>query len=900
MKVADIKQVISFDGSQARVDFGQTASQSGLNTNGTMTFDFWFRLSAANSGSRQILRAGALIVSASKKKVDVDLGASHLSSNELEIGEWTHVAVVLSIGTSSSMSLFVGGGLQSKTVSGKDLFDPATPLRIGSELGAQPPKFEIARYCLSKKALDADAIASRMYEIDLSKSPDIIGYWVANAENNTMEDLSGGNHTGQLSNSGVSIADVDVSQSLPRGARHGEWQRLRVLAKKINAQRLEKARQEVDHQRNEARKAAARAVQHGHHNAATNTAMSSFNSFFVLSDGVLRTIDHRGDIKTMPGGENQTGQLYTALAIDEIDQTIYLAPRIASFPNPKIHAFPLDLNKVTPGKMKFSLSGFSNPVVALHFDFVNKLLYAVDNRGLVMTFDSARRIKKFGSANVATLAGPWGIVNDPDSNVVFVMNASGITKQDLVTNQLTSIDASNEIKGMVYVRESKTLFWIDSGAKKIMQWSQADGKSVFCSLSHSATELFYDPAQKQLFWCQEHDLSGPIQTWNASNLSAQDVAGNRWVGEGGNRKFAAAANGKSKAVLADMVKIDNVDGIEQNVFRFNGKDQWFDIPYTADLNTPQFSLSLKVKSTKSANGQFQSVVTSRDDDPTQGYILYHDNRDKWSFWFSNGNDAWAGATTSSKVKIGEWQHLVLTHDGEVGRLFVDGELAASDRDRLGLNFRRPCRIGSGRSEFQRAHYHFAGDIAEISYWDRPVSAAEIESGFRAGSTFVLMRMPLDKHCPEKLVFSIPRCTDFAAHGKNIMAFEEIARSRFILKQRADERAQKLREAHETGKRKIAASHANLNEAHASSLTKIEVAKNKALGQRAQGNQRLNNAKNAGHTKRTNAMRAAALKKRTAKEQADNRVQQGHQQAAQLKREAQLKLRHAHEERAKHG
>ena len=89
------------------------------------------------------------------------------------------------------------------------------------------------------------------------------------------------------------------------------------------------------------------------------------------------------------------------------------------------------------------------------------------------------------------------------------------------------------------------------------------------------------------------------------------------------------------------------------------------------------------------------------------------------------------AARPGMLKIGEWNHLAMSYDGDVLRFFVNGAAAGEQRigrprtpGRAGLAFgRRQDNCGDG--------YHFRGAIDEVRIHDRALTAAEIRSRFAA-------------------------------------------------------------------------------------------------------------------------------------------------------------------------
>ncbi len=91
---------------------------------------------------------------------------------------------------------------------------------------------------------------------------------------------------------------------------------------------------------------------------------------------------------------------------------------------------------------------------------------------------------------------------------------------------------------------------------------------------------------------------------------------------------------------------------------FSGATDKVDIPQNADLNPEnEFTVSVWANVDPAGAGH-RSPVTSRDDFPQRGYIIYCEPGNTWQFWTGPGwNNINGGAVTT-----GEWDHLVGTYD----------------------------------------------------------------------------------------------------------------------------------------------------------------------------------------------------------------------------------------------
>ncbi len=161
----------------------------------------------------------------------------------------------------------------------------------------------------------------------------------------------------------------------------------------------------------------------------------------------------------------------------------------------------------------------------------------------------------------------------------------------------------------------------------------------------------------------------------------------------------------------------------RSVLILDGQNDYIEIPYTEILNPNQFTLSVWVKAQGGQN-TFRSIITSRDDHPQRGYILYISDDNKWHFWIGGGGAGWI-VLVGTDIVLNTWTHLTATCDGSNFQLYINGELVATKAGNYHLNTARPWRIGAGTTEGNPSFF-FPGQIAEIHLWNRVLSQAEVQ------------------------------------------------------------------------------------------------------------------------------------------------------------------------------
>jgi hypothetical protein len=166
--------------------------------------------------------------------------------------------------------------------------------------------------------------------------------------------------------------------------------------------------------------------------------------------------------------------------------------------------------------------------------------------------------------------------------------------------------------------------------------------------------------------------------------------------------------------------------------RFDGVNDMMEVPYAAGLNTASYSFSAWFK--VAGGAAHRAVISSRDDVPARGYILYVEPGGTVSFW--SGTGAGWHTLTGPVATVGAWYHVAGTYDSttQTKRLYLNGaQIQQATGVLQALNTSRPLRIGAGRNE-TAGDYWFNGDIDEPAVWNRALSATEIADHYNAALT----------------------------------------------------------------------------------------------------------------------------------------------------------------------
>ena len=147
--------------------------------------------------------------------------------------------------------------------------------------------------------------------------------------------------------------------------------------------------------------------------------------------------------------------------------------------------------------------------------------------------------------------------------------------------------------------------------------------------------------------------------------------------------------------------------------RVNGG--WVEVPHTPDLNTPQFTVQLLVRTawTAADTRAFRCVFSNEDGSAKTGFGLYANPNNSWEAWIGDGATQ-VFATADKPINLGNKEYLVVTYDGTTLTLYVDSNVRAT----LAAGFAPtttplPATIGIVNGN----HWPFVGDLQEVAYYN---------------------------------------------------------------------------------------------------------------------------------------------------------------------------------------
>lgn len=224
------------------------------------------------------------------------------------------------------------------------------------------------------------------------------------------------------------------------------------------------------------------------------------------------------------------------------------------------------------------------------------------------------------------------------------------------------------------------------------------------------------------------DEKGLIVSYNlaqASETIARDQSGNQHHGQ-----------------IHGAVRMKSGQG---HVLRFDGIDDYIEVPTSAELRFQKFTLELWVKLaqgrvpliSKPFNEIRSSFLLQVSGSPVRIYGAVLDPDGSTEHYFE----------TRKLSLVDAWTHIALTCDGRWLRLYLNGEQETfAPVGRLPFNEGRripytPKPLQIGRSFYAPQWSYFRGDIADVRIYDRTLSSAEVLAHRRNGGAFLRESRP---------------------------------------------------------------------------------------------------------------------------------------------------------------
>lgn len=194
----------------------------------------------------------------------------------------------------------------------------------------------------------------------------------------------------------------------------------------------------------------------------------------------------------------------------------------------------------------------------------------------------------------------------------------------------------------------------------------------------------------------------------------------------------SSGNGHDGTLLGDPQWTK--DGKYGGGIEFDQVGDEVNIPFHKDLNQEAFTICAWANVEVGSAGH-RAVISSRDEPPTSGYIIYAEPGNSWQFWTGDGATPWV-SVQGPAVNLGDWDHVAGVYADGKQRFYVNGELAGERDSAPNFNAEQEFLIGAGANERAAHEYLFKGIIDEVRLYNRALDEDEINAVMESESLSV--------------------------------------------------------------------------------------------------------------------------------------------------------------------
>lgn len=174
-------------------------------------------------------------------------------------------------------------------------------------------------------------------------------------------------------------------------------------------------------------------------------------------------------------------------------------------------------------------------------------------------------------------------------------------------------------------------------------------------------------------------------------------------------------------------KVDVTNGKIKQALLFTGGG-YVEVPDDPSLKPQQFSFQFWVNSNKDfgATTRFELV------DNTGQIVIRNDERGEFgsnlAFHWSDGG-AWYAINPAKVLSAKEWYNVAATHDGAEAKIYLNGKFEKSLKAKFAFSGGE-VGISIGAHKWASANF-FDGMIDELLFYNKALSAAEVEKNYKA-------------------------------------------------------------------------------------------------------------------------------------------------------------------------
>ncbi|MCH7919201.1 MAG: LamG domain-containing protein, partial [Planctomycetes bacterium] len=223
--------------------------------------------------------------------------------------------------------------------------------------------------------------------------------------------------------------------------------------------------------------------------------------------------------------------------------------------------------------------------------------------------------------------------------------------------------------------------------------------------------------------------SGMAQADLVAHWSLDDGAGNTVADSSGNG-YGGTFEGNPEWV----------EGLYGQALNFAGLPDRVVVPYSPGLNPEGAFTVIAWSNVGLGSSGWRSPITSRDDGPQRGYIIYAGDNGNWQFWIGTGS-GWSNAA-GPPVQMGEWTHTAGVYEPGQQTLYINGVQVGQASGTISLNTQQVLTIGAGRTDVPAGDYFFVGMVDDVALFDNALTEQEIQTAMQGLGAAELASSPI--------------------------------------------------------------------------------------------------------------------------------------------------------------
>ena len=187
------------------------------------------------------------------------------------------------------------------------------------------------------------------------------------------------------------------------------------------------------------------------------------------------------------------------------------------------------------------------------------------------------------------------------------------------------------------------------------------------------------------------------------------------------------------------------DGKVGQAFLLDGSSQYVEIPYSANLAFPGFTIETWVY--PADNIGWQSFIFGQSYG-RQLVVQSGDDGSCWvAFYITDQDGNFIGLGSNSEIPVGDWTHIAASWDGANLKLYINGQVDAQGAAWVSGLGDPGCPFSIGAGGSCGPSQYFPGLIDEVSLYNRALFAGEIQAIYQAGCAGKCTIAPACVACP---------------------------------------------------------------------------------------------------------------------------------------------------------